>query len=458
MREVNTAGIEDLHRRARARVFARLVAMRRFFAPLLASLAVWIAIEDLSPWRRGILFFAAGVLGLVALVDVVMHRRLEQRGLGVSDELLLNSVAHRALHVQVGLIAIMQTLMLLATGGIASPLLPMLLPVVFVAAVFLNRPAAAMVAAGYIPMLWVIAIVQLQGVELSPAVFSFVDGHPSQPPGLTITLASLMTLALVMAAFMGGGARDAVDEMLRQALDARDIALASRAEQARELTTLSGEIAHELKNPLASIKGLAALIDRELGRRGEPGKAGERLAVLRHEVDRMQAILDEFLNFSRPLVPLAQEWTDLRVLVGRVLELHEASASEREVRFSLEGEVGARCDPRKVEQIVINLVQNALHVAPPGSRIELSLARRDERARLLVSDEGPGLPAELGERVFEAGVTTKREGSGLGLTVARALARQHGGELELGPRSDGGSGCEARLELPIPGLPEESRV
>jgi signal transduction histidine kinase len=168
----------------------------------------------------------------------------------------------------------------------------------------------------------------------------------------------------------------------------------------------------------------------------------------------MQGILDEFLNFSRPLVPLSQRPTELRAVIDHVVELHEALASERRVELVVTGEVEARCDPRKVEQIVINLVQNALHVAPAGSQIELSLTRVGELAQLLVRDEGPGLSAELLQRAFEPGVTSKDDGNGLGLTVARSLARQHGGELELSPRSDARSGCEAKLELPVAGLDE----
>jgi two-component system sensor histidine kinase HydH len=446
-------GLADLYQRARARAFIGLVKVRRFFLPAVAMLVVWVAIGDPAPWRRAVLCTVAGIMCTVALVDVFVHRRIQRE----SIDLLSAPTVGPLLAFQVAIITTVQSLIFLGTGGLASPFLPGVLPVVAMSALFLNARVAWLTVATMAPVLWAMAIAQARGVDLAPAIFAFEDGHVTQPPVLALTMAGTMTLTMTMTAKMSSVIRRAIDDMVGQALQARDSALASRAEQTRELTTLSAEIAHELKNPLASIKGLAALIDRELGRRGEAGKSIERIAVLRREIDRMQTILDEFLNFSRPLVPLSQRSIELRAVVDHVVELHEALASERRVELTIEGEVEARCDPRKVEQIVINLVQNALHVAPTGSRIELSLARVAELAQVVVRDEGPGLSAELHQRAFEAGVTTKHDGSGLGLTVARSLARQHGGGLELGPRSDGRPGCEAKLELPVAGLDESVR-
>jgi signal transduction histidine kinase len=100
-----------------------------------------------------------------------------------------------------------------------------------------------------------------------------------------------------------------------------------------------------------------------------------------------------------------------------------------------------------VKQILVNLVQNALEANPRGAAVEIETAAAERDAVLVrVLDRGPGPARELGEQVFDPGVTTKSRGSGLGLTISRALARQHGGELTLAARA--GGGCAAELRLP----------
>jgi signal transduction histidine kinase len=214
-------------------------------------------------------------------------------------------------------------------------------------------------------------------------------------------------------------------------------------EQLSELTQLSGEIAHELKNPLASVKGLAALLSRR-----SPSEEPEAMTVLRREVDRMQTILEEFLNFSRPLVPLNLTFADLSAITSEVSALHEGMSEMRKVQLQLDAEVPVvvHCDPRKVRQILVNLFQNALDVTAERGRLFIRVSDQGECAEVTIDDEGKGLDPTLTDRVFEAGVTNKPGGSGLGLAVARGLARQHGGDVLLVNRAEGG--CRATLRLP----------
>jgi signal transduction histidine kinase len=272
-----------------------------------------------------------------------------------------------------------------------------------------------------------------------------LSGTGRIPVVRTLTVAFTFTLLLAAGRHVGRFVRRAFDAMLRRTVRAQTESLRAHAERAEELTALSAEIAHELKNPLASVKGLAGLLAPAMA----PGKAAERLAVLRHEVDRMQAILDEFLNFSRPLVPLALGDHDAGELCREVAALHEGLAHERGVELEVDaaGPAPARCDPRKVKQVLINLVQNALDASPPESVVLLRASpEAGGGARVVVADRGLGLDPALGGQVFDPGVTTKAQGSGLGLTIARALARQHGGDLSLASRQGGGT--EAVLLLP----------
>jgi signal transduction histidine kinase len=161
----------------------------------------------------------------------------------------------------------------------------------------------------------------------------------------------------------------------------------------------------------------------------------------------MQGILDELLTHSRPLVPLAPEEVDLARVVDDVLALHEAVAAQRDVRLERVGPapVPLRCDPRKVRQVLLNLLQNALEASAPRSTIRIAVGVGEDAVRIDVDDEGSGLGAVELARAFDVGFTTKTTGSGLGLALARGLVRQHGGELTLSRREP--RGCRASFTL-----------
>src|SRR5262249_55287359 len=150
------------------------------------------------------------------------------------------------------------------------------------------------------------------------------------------------------------------------------------------------------KNPLASVKGLASLVARELAAH-KLEKPAEQMAVLRREVDRMQNILEEFLNFSRPLVPLTLTPFNVADVCDDVARLYATVAAERNAERSVAGarDARVRADRRKVKQVLINLVQNALDASPHGFPVELRVDRvlhADAPAvRVRVRDHGAGI-------------------------------------------------------------------
>lgn len=430
-------GVAELRRRALRRLFTRMQVVKWVLGPVMIGLVAWVLWSDPAPWRCSV--FAASVL---IAVGIGFHARPNAVRFCERD-----FRAHEA--VTFGL---PYSLMVLGTGGLASPVLPIMFAGAYNSALLGTRRAARTVAAFYVVSLWLMfAIHVVGGVPLVPPMFLDPEGWPPGPYALGTT-AAMMSVALVSANLMARRTREAVDEQLEQAVRARDVALGNYRERADELTTLSAEIAHELKNPLATVKGLAALISREAGALGSEGKAGERLLVLRREVDRMQGILDEFLNFSRPLAPLTVRRVDLAKLTAEVVELHEGIASDRSVDIRLDAETPSlvTCDPRKIKQILVNLLQNALDAAPGGTRVDVVLRRVVDSVEIQILDRGSGVAPELSERVFEAGMTTKSHGNGLGLPMARALARQHGGDLRLEDRVDG-PGCAAIVRMPVGG-------
>jgi signal transduction histidine kinase len=349
-----------------------------------------------------------------------------------------------------------QGVIVCATGGLESPFVFILLPLAVVVGLLTERWADAL-SVLLAPVLLVIALAWLQHAGLSRALLPDVleRGVPYRAgeTGLGEPLFALM----LMVVLVGSGALGA---QVRVALDA-SYARASRlerelaetlADRNREILGLSSALAHELKNPLTAIQGLATLLAR---RPAESDREVQQVRVLVSEIKRMGAVVDDFLGFSRPLSDLSLAPTDLGELAREIALLHDPVAAERGVRIVVvdEGEALVTCDPRKVKQVVVNLLQNALDAAPEATTITVELRARERGATMWIDDEGPGLGAAMSARLFTPGATSKPEGSGLGLTIARTLAEQHGGTLSLENRPTGG--CRAALTLlRQPPLPE----
>jgi two-component system sensor histidine kinase HydH len=425
------AGFEDIRREGYQRFAQAVVGAYVRMVPVLLGFCLVLAWLERLWWRRYALF---GVVAALLWFTFLERRRVTTP----SDRPLLPGFAQ--VGSMVGMILIIGPM----TGGILSPFATQLAysAVLWSFAATGGISLAAVLIAG--AAIWGSMVVALYGNYFMPS--AFVDAGGRLSPVFYVSEAAMFSAALYLGRDAGRALRHMGDDMLRRSLSMRDEMLQLHADRARELTTLSGEIAHELKNPLASLKGLTSLIALD------PGRAVERAAVMKGEIERMQAILQDFLNFARPLVPLQVEDTDLRELAGEVIYLHEGLALARGVALTIEpGEpLALPCDPRKVKQVLVNLVQNALDASAQGGPVSIAFGIDGAYGWVQVRDRGLGLAAALGpvgDGGPQAGATTKAHGSGIGLTIVRALAEQHGGRFRLANRQ--GGGCSAELSLPL---------
>lgn len=412
---------------ALAAFFGRSLDIRLRDMGALLGIFSLIAAGDPTLWRGTTMGGA-----MIAVVAITAWSRWQFGSRGVTTRLIAgNLIVLLGCHLAI----------ITSTGGLRSPFLPIFLPVVLFASTLLgrNRIVVAVVT------IQLTGLVALLGAEWAGADLRYAPMGDVLPTHGGWLVALTMMILVVLCAVGGTVIRTHFLRLSDMVATLQDEAVAVHREQANELAALSAELAHEVKNPLASIKGLAALLSRDV----TEGKPAERLGVLRQEIDRMATTVDELLALNRPLSPLRTEAIDLREEVAQIVALHEGIAARQDKRVvHLEGpEVRASVDTRKLKKMLVNLIQNALDAAPRGSSVTVEISTTDPWVDVAVTDGGPGLPEAMAARVFDTGVTTKAEGSGLGLPISRALARQHGGDITLDNQDEGG--CRAVIRLPL---------
>ena len=218
-----------------------------------------------------------------------------------------------------------------------------------------------------------------------------------------------------------------------------------RAEQLAAVGHLAAGVAHEVRNPLTGIK---LLVGAALRSADPTPLTREDLEMIRGEIERLERTAQGLLDFAKPARPSLQV-LDLRGLIARAAEVVRPRADHQAVRLDLElpaGPLVARVDPDQFASLLSNLILNALDATPPGGRIYVGAGVSGAgMIELSVSDAGPGIDPAVADRLFTPFATTKPTGTGLGLSVARRIAEDHGGTLTAADRPGGGACFTALL-------------
>ena len=253
-----------------------------------------------------------------------------------------------------------------------------------------------------------------------------------------------------------------IDELTRMK---KRLAVTERISARREIAR---QVAHEIKNPLAPIRAAVETLRRLHARGDERFEEyfDEATRTVLEEVHRIAHIVSEFTNFQRLPAP-NPEAMDLVQAAKHVVSLHAVdpemvqtgTSREPRVELTVEDVPEVRADRDQIIQVLTNLVQNGLEAASaarPDPKVAVSLRLLDPKhVRITVRDNGPGVPDEMRDRLFEPYATSKPTGTGLGLAICQRIIFEHGGEISYRPATKGGAVFEIRLPVQGPSLLEK---
>jgi len=319
----------------------------------------------------------------------------------------------------------------IVTGGCTSPLLPVL--------------------AIPIAISWTMARPQLRdvlvgGLTIVGLVLLFVSG--------TLSVSFSTTSLAVMAGWSTFVTTWAIGRRVAQLIElqraqarclsrVREGALVDAESRRRGLELMTTKLAHELKNPLAAIKSLVQVEAKA----ASDDKSRRRLSVVLGEVDRMGELLRDYLNVARPIVEASVAVVQLDELMSDVSALVAGRAEAAGVALAFDGQRGSLlADARLLKEALVNVVCNAIEATPRSGQVSVDYRFGGDGVIIAIRDTGRGMTKDTAARVGTPFFTTRENGTGLGVVIAKTAIAQHGGTLEY--KSTAGVGTIATIVLP----------
>jgi signal transduction histidine kinase len=317
------------------------------------------------------------------------------------------------------------------TGGYTSPLLPLVaIPIAISWTMVRPQLRDVVLAALSIAVLLLLSVCAARAVSFSTGEFAL--------------LASWSTILTTWA--IGRRVALLLEVQRSQAMclsRIREGALVDAESRRRGMELMTTKLAHELKNPLAAIKSLVQVEARQ----ARDDKSQRRLEVVLGEVERIDALLREYLDVARPIIEACVAPVQLEELMTDVSTLVSGRAEAAGVELAVGGEGGAlRADARLLKEAIVNVVCNAIEATPRGGHVTVSYHVGGDGASIVVRDTGRGMTKETVSRVGTPFFTTREGGTGLGVVIAKTAIAQHGGSLEY--QSTPGVGTIAKIALP----------
>ena len=252
------------------------------------------------------------------------------------------------------------------------------------------------------------------GIKVMQAGFSYLKDFEDKPYGIVLTLSDITK-------------RKIIEQQLYH------------ADKLSSIGQLAASVAHEIKNPLASIKTLGQLLQEETSE-GEDSR--EYVDVIVSEVNRLNGVVEQLLKYAKPegssfkMISFAKVIEPVLALVN-----HESGRHQVKIETSYSQDLMLFVDSEKIKQVFLNLIFNAIQAMKNGGVIKVQAFMREDSpwTCLEVEDNGPGMPFEITEKVFDPFFTTKQRGTGLGLAIVKKIIDLHGGKIELNSSPDKGT-------------------
>ncbi|HOX16085.1 MAG TPA: ATP-binding protein, partial [Smithellaceae bacterium] len=220
----------------------------------------------------------------------------------------------------------------------------------------------------------------------------------------------------------------------------------ARSRHLNAIGSLAAGVAHEIRNPLSSIKGFAVYFKQRLAGNAEDEQTTD---IMIAETERLNRVISQLIEFARPL-ELKKEQTNLVDLIRHTIRLVNAEAGKNAVEIDVKTDEDlplADIDPDKIKQVLLNIFLNALSAMPEGGKLSVEMAAQKDFMDVTISDTGSGIKEEDMPRIYDPYFTSKPAGTGLGLAVAQKIMDAHGGVIQM--ESKAGVGTKVTLRFPL---------
>lgn len=221
-----------------------------------------------------------------------------------------------------------------------------------------------------------------------------------------------------------------------------------RNEKLSAMGQLASGVAHEIRNPINAIGMIAQRLNKEFTPTDNEEEYKKITELLRSEVNRINKIITQFLNYAKP-IDLKIEYVNTKSFFEEIYQLFLPLAKQKNIKFIKQGEdnLTVRFDSDLIKQSLMNIIQNAFDAVDENGIVQLKYYKSDSNLIIEISDNGIGIPPEQQKKIFDLYFTTKKEGNGLGLSIAQKIINQHNGIITFSSKQN--QGTTFKLQLPV---------